>query len=100
MKNIQVIDGAINCAYDIYGATAEDFALIFPQPGQDIQFIEDLAIGHEAINRALIRLWNNRLDKKNVQGIHGTLFFDLEAKKTFYPDRQETDLTKNRSRPQ
>jgi hypothetical protein len=99
MKNIQVIDGAVNCAYDIYGATTEDFDLIFPTPGQDIQFIEDLT-GNEAINRALIRLWNNRLDKKNVQGIHGTLFFELEAKKAFYPDRQETDLTTNRSRSQ
>jgi copper oxidase (laccase) domain-containing protein len=99
MKNIQVIDGAINCAYDIYEATAEDFDLIFPEAGQDIQFVEDLT-DNEAGDQALKRLWKNRLNKKDVQGIHGTLFCELEAKKTFYPDRQETDLTTNRSRPQ
>ncbi len=42
MKNIQVIDGAINCAYDVYVATGEDFLLLFPGSGQDIQFIEFL----------------------------------------------------------
>jgi len=26
MKNIQVIDGAVNCAYDIFAATDEEFA--------------------------------------------------------------------------
>ena len=30
MKNIQVIDGARNCVYDIFAATEEEFALIFP----------------------------------------------------------------------
>jgi hypothetical protein len=29
MKNIQVIDGAANAVYDIFAATAEEFALIF-----------------------------------------------------------------------
>lgn len=28
MKNIQVIDGAMNCAYDIFAATDEEFKLI------------------------------------------------------------------------
>jgi hypothetical protein len=29
MKNIQIIDGADNCAYDIYQITDEDFKIIF-----------------------------------------------------------------------
>jgi len=29
MKNIQVMDGAVNCVYDIFAATGEEFAWIF-----------------------------------------------------------------------
>jgi hypothetical protein len=39
-KNIQVIDGAINCHYPIYSIEEEYFNLIFPN-GQDIEFIDD-----------------------------------------------------------
>lgn len=42
MKNIMIIDGAINCAYDIYQASDEEFSFIFPAEDQDIQFIEDI----------------------------------------------------------
>lgn len=42
MKNVMVIDGALNCAYDVFQATEEEFRSMFPAPGQDIQFIEDL----------------------------------------------------------
>jgi hypothetical protein len=41
MKNIQVIDGAVNCVYDIFAATDEEFGLIFPD-GQDIAFIDEV----------------------------------------------------------
>lgn len=40
MKNVQVIDGAMNCAYDIFSANDSDFAVIFPR-GKNIEFIED-----------------------------------------------------------
>jgi hypothetical protein len=43
MKNIQVIDGALNCTFSIFQATEEEFVLIFSEPGQDIQYAEDLA---------------------------------------------------------
>ena len=41
MKNIQIIDGAINCVYDIFEATDDEFKLIFPA-GQDIAFIDEV----------------------------------------------------------
>jgi len=31
VKNIQIIDGAQNCVYDIFSATDEEFALVFPE---------------------------------------------------------------------
>jgi hypothetical protein len=42
MKNIQLIDGALNCTFSIFQATDEEFALLFPEPHQDIQYAEDL----------------------------------------------------------
>jgi hypothetical protein len=92
MKNIQVIDGAINCAYDVYAATEEDFLLIFPVADQDIQFIEDIK-DKESVTQALSRLWQKRLSKPDIQGIHGTLFYELPAKKQFYPNKQDNDIT-------
>ena len=99
MKNIQIIDGATNCAYDIYSATEEDFLLIFPMSGQDIQFIEDIR-DQEIIKQALARLWTKRLPKPEVNGIHGTLFYELPGKKQFYPNRKEDDLTVGLGRAQ
>ena len=42
MKNVQVIDGASNCTYPVYAFTPEEFATLFPAPGQDVEFIEDI----------------------------------------------------------
>ncbi len=41
MKNIQVIDGALNSVHDIFSVTDEEFSLIFPD-GQDIAFIDEV----------------------------------------------------------
>ncbi len=51
MKNIQIIDGARNCTFSIFQATDEEFLLVFPEPGQDIQYAEDLE--HAAFCRNL-----------------------------------------------
>ncbi len=32
-KNIQVIDGAVNCTYPIYSVTEEEFRVLFPENG-------------------------------------------------------------------
>lgn len=99
MKNIQIIDRAINCAYDIYSATDEEFLKIFPEPEQDIQFNEDIE-DDEEVRQILARLWKRRVKKSEVHGIHGTLFYQLSEKKPFYPNKKDHDLTINHSRPQ
>lgn len=78
-KNIQVIDGAYNSCYSIYTIKEEYFNLIFPN-GQDIEFVEDFVsrVGKRLGNRILKELWKNELDRKLVNGIHGTLFDDYE----------------------
>jgi hypothetical protein len=55
MKNIQVIDRGLNCTFSIFQATDEEFALLFPEAGQDIQYAEDLDF--IAIGDALDRIW-------------------------------------------
>jgi hypothetical protein len=48
VKNIQVIDGALNCTFSKFQATEEEFALLFPEPRQDIQYAE-AAAGHPSL---------------------------------------------------
>lgn len=96
MKNIQVIDSAINCAYSIYQVEDDVFDLIFPNEGQDIEFIEDFEerVGIEKVNSVLRPAWSRMIrEKSNVNGIHGTLFYELrDEKKRFYPNKRETDF--------
>jgi hypothetical protein len=91
MKNIQVIDGALNCTFSVFVATDEEFALLFPEPGQEIQFAEDLAHlpAQEELASALSRIWERPIRKRNVQGIHGTLFYGLERYKGIYREKRE-----------
>lgn len=88
MKNIQVIDGASNCTFSIFQATDEEFALLFPEPGQDMQFAEDFARLPE-IDGALSRIWERPIRKRDAQGIHGTLFYELGRYKKFYREKRE-----------
>jgi len=94
VKNIQVIDGARNCTYAIFAANDEDFALIFPGAGQDVEFVEDFIgrVGKDLADTVCERLWQVRVDKKAVQGIDGTLFYGLEYKKSYYPSKRESEM--------
>jgi hypothetical protein len=94
MKNIQVIDGAINCKFEIYSIPEENFELIFPD-GQDIEFVEDFYFrnGDENANKILRCLWDNKVKKSDVDGIHGTLFYGLKDDKYyFYPTKKESEM--------
>lgn len=91
MKNIQVIDGAQNCAYDVFQATDEEFAAIFPE-GHDIAFIDEVvARNGNGLTPILNRLWSRRIPKRDAQGIHGLLFYELDHKKAYYPTRRDEE---------
>jgi hypothetical protein len=94
MKNIQVIDGAENSEYAIYSVTDDEFALIFPAEGQNIEFIEDLVerLGEDMADRVFEHVWDRRVDKLDVVGIHGTLFYELLSKKEFYPTKNDRTM--------
>ena len=91
MKNIQVIDGALNCTFSIFQASDEEFALLFPEPGQEIQYAEDLAKlpNQREITAALEQLWERPIRKRDAQGIHGTLLYELERYKKWYKLKRE-----------
>ncbi len=92
VKNIQVIDGAVNCVYDIFQATDEEFRSIFPE-GEDVAFIDEVyAKGEkEALDRAFNAIWTRRVPKLQANGIHGLLFYELESKKPYYPTRRDEE---------
>lgn len=93
MKNIQVIDGAHNSVYDIFAASEEEFALIFPA-GEDVAFIDEVyraGCDEDALNAAFAAIWKRRIVKSQAMGIHGLLFYELEEKKPFYPTRRDEE---------
>lgn len=92
MKNIQVIDGADNCVYDVFAASDDDHSLLFPG-GTDVAFAEDFEgrADIEQVEGALARLWLNRVPKALAMGIHGTLFYELPEKRGYYPSRKDEE---------
>ncbi len=92
MKNIQVIDGAQNSVYHIFGAMEQEFSLIFPAD-QDVAFIDEvLARGPEdEVAAALNNISKRRIARKDSVGIHGLLSYGLEHKKSYYPTRRDEE---------
>ena len=91
MKNIQVNDGALNCTFSIFQATDEEFSLVFPDPAQDIEYAEDIEArpNSQEVFNALSAVWERPVRKQDASGIHGTLFYQLERYKKWYPEKRE-----------
>jgi hypothetical protein len=94
MKNIQVIDGAVNCSYDIFSVTEEAFSILFPEVGQDMEIIEDVIdrVGKENLGKTMRNVWERPVRKPDVVGIHGTIFYEFAKKKQFYPTKRGSDI--------
>ena len=94
MKNVQIIDGALNSSFSVYAVPDEIFEKIFPQPEQDIEFLEDIIhrLGEQKAGELMRHTWNSRKHKNQINGIHGTLFINMINRKVFYPNKKETDL--------
>jgi hypothetical protein len=92
MKNIQIIDGARNSVYDIFSASDEEFALIFPD-GTDVAFIDEIYANgdRQLLDAAFNNIWQRRVKKADAQGIHGIIFYELEEKKPYYPTRRDEE---------
>lgn len=93
MKNVQVIDGADNCTYDVFSISDDDFVMLFPIEGQDVEFADEFFSRAGLVAKEVwLRLWRVRANKKILNGIHGTVFCGLELKKRFYPTKREDEM--------
>jgi hypothetical protein len=95
MKNIQVIDDARNAVYDVFQATDKEFEMIFPV-GTDVAFIDEVLGRFEGrerkiIDRVFAEIWKRRVKKADILGLHGTLFYEMEYKKVYYPSRRDEE---------
>ena len=86
MRNIQVIDAAVNATFSVFQATDDEFAVIFPD-GRDMEIADDLIerVGEEEANRVLLAVWDRPILKRDAAGIHGTLFYDADECREFMP---------------
>lgn len=94
MKNVQVIDRGSNCTFSIFQMTDEEFAKDFLGEGQDIEFSEDLLarMGDEVATQTLAPVWQRPVRKVDIVGLHGTLFYEFENKKKWFPaSKRERD---------
>ena len=94
MKNIQLIERALNAVYDIYAAPDELFDLVFP-PGTDVAFTEEIKERPNAskVFEALQTIYRNRVPKANAIGVHGILFHGLRHKRQYYPTLRDEEAT-------
>lgn len=44
-------------------------------------------LGAHGVGRVLKNVWARRVEKPDVVGIHGTLFYELDWKKGYYPTK-------------
>jgi hypothetical protein len=94
LKNIQIIDRAVNATFSLFQATDDEFAAIFPGAGQDIELIEDFTerVGEEQALRILLPVWERPILKRDARGIHGTLYYEYADRKQYLPaSKREVD---------
>ena len=94
MKNVQIIDGAVNATFSVFQATEEEFALIFPTQGQDIEVVEDVVerMGEAAADQLLTPLWSRPILRREAMGIHGLLYYDSQDRRDHLPPtKREVD---------
>lgn len=94
MKNVQVIDGGLNCTFSIFQMTSDEFAQVFPGEGQDIEFAKDLSarLGDAASASLLAHVWERPVRKAGIAGLHGTLFFQFDKQRRYFPgSKRERD---------
>jgi len=97
MKNIQIIDGAVNSVFEVYEVSDDLFELVFPNNG-DIAFLNEVDERFEKVggdqNWELV--YKKQVDKKHILGIHGTLHLTgSHCEKDYYPSHKEAEVLKS-----
>ncbi|MGH6889219.1 MAG: hypothetical protein ACREHF_08495 [Rhizomicrobium sp.] len=81
LKDIQVVDGALNCTFRIFQTADEEFALLFPEPQQDIQCAENLINlpRQEEVEAALRRIWERPALRSGDRGCFREEYRDVKC---------------------
>lgn len=94
MKNIQIIDGALNSTFEIYQLPDEIFEIMFPN-GTDVAFLDDVqkAFVRSQIPNPWDIVYGNQVNKVEVIGIHGTLHLTASPiNRDYFPTGKEAEV--------
>jgi hypothetical protein len=93
MKNIQIIDGALNCTFSIFQASEDEFRAIFPALGQDIEFAEAFVrrVGKKKAAEIWTPIWERPIRKQKAKGVDGTLFFGFSSRRKYFPKSKKEE---------
>lgn len=97
LRNIQIIHGADGATFSVFQATDEEFNQIFPV-GLDMEIAEDFVqrVGEAHANAIFNAIRERPILKRDVKGIHGTLYFDYQSKRQEIPtSKREVDLNES-----
>jgi len=74
--------------YDIFQVEDAEFKILFPG-NTDIAFIDEIQsrISQDQLSQIMNAIRARPIKKSDVIGIHGTIFYELERKKQYYPER-------------
>jgi len=95
LRNIQIVDGADNATFSVFQATDDEFNQIFPTIGQDMEISEDFVqrVGEAHANLIFNAIWERPILKRDVNGIHGTLYFNYQSRRRYIrASKREVDL--------
>ena len=79
MKNIEIVDGALNSRFEIYAVDDATFQMLFPD-GQSEIYLEDLSEELQDDVAFWDRVYSEEVDRHLVRGIHGILHTHPKAK--------------------
>jgi len=99
LKNVQVIDGAVNSTFDIYAVHKDVFIFMFPERN-NVVFLADIEqkLSEHKIDKVQFwqQFYRNRIPKPQVHGIHGTLHLTgSSVEERFFPTRREEDVVRD-----
>ena len=97
MKNIQIIDGAINSVFEVYEVDDTIFYEIFGDDKDVVfwsnltKYLDDSDDPREEVWKFWQKVYSCRKDKKIIHGIHGTLHLDgSNGDKECFPGGKES----------
>lgn len=63
----------------------------FPTKDKTSEFIDEVVarLGESRAGKLMAPIWDRAISKREVVGIHGTLFYGLPEKKKFYENKRE-----------